>query len=144
MTAIRLYTRRIATAFVRTARDYWSEPLNVGFSIVTLFIAICALVLGGFFGSVSPLKLSCPDGFETERYFIKCDRTDYDRRRLNFNKLAESSPEIAYRTILLRDRVKDVDLRPNFPPVVWRIRRLISGLTRPVFANTFSWRTRLV
>jgi len=107
MSQIKVYARSVAEAFQRVVRDYWSEPLNVGFSFVTLFIVSCALSLGGFFVSVSPLELSCPKGFETEEYYIKCEKADYDRRRLDFNKLAESRPYVAYRTILLRDRIKD-------------------------------------
>jgi len=34
------------------------------------------------------------------------------------------------------------DLRPIFPPVLWRIRSFIYGLMRPVFAMPFSWRIR--
>ncbi len=35
------------------------------------------------------------------------------------------------------------DLRPNSPPVIWRIRRFVFGLMRPVFATPFSWRIHL-
>ena len=34
------------------------------------------------------------------------------------------------------------DLRPESPPAIWRIRRFVFDLMRPVFAISFSWQIR--
>ena len=38
----------------------------------------------------------------------------------------------------------EIDLRPNFPPVLSRVRRIVIGLMRPCFASFFSSHIRRV
>ena len=56
-------------------------------------------------------------------------------RNLGFSKSKASD---------LTRELLDFDLRPNFPPVIWKIRGLVFGLMRPAFANPFSWQIRWV
>ncbi len=70
--------------------------------------------------------------------FINRDGFSADTRQSYRDAIRHLKSDINAKANNANDVYTPVDLRPNSPPVIWRIRRFAFGLMRPVFPVPFS------